>query len=441
MLNLMDVDNLVETFLKEREISIATLHRVHFKNDNQLSLRALREELKEELRTGCVTFINKDSPMEELNDYLFYIANAYCKKIALPPVKHIIEYICPGCVYLGKDYSVIPFDKMFKCHECKSELKANELDPQKALFYKTFACHNKSGYRCNGCERFIPQPLDNSSAILCPYFDCFFAGQVTDLHKMHHPTSKTNPEKLILDAPQEHGSSLKDKLSSSDDALSQLEFSEDLQDKVNLLQDIIESQHNSVAYGSSDATVKQKQCVYQAISNLLMKFPIEMSAYLLNDTDNHMGFQHKIFQEFIRLLEGSLPFVITKNKELFKIDHLLSEELSLFDGKSVFDSIVNDKLIIKNETKEFYIGGRKAAYTKPYYIGKLLSVIHRDTKVPLMKNVKDYSFSRIRMQGIKVGTPVTVEHFRVPPHYQMGGMVYVNRIRKKIVERAKVSIS
>jgi len=437
----MDVDNLVNSFLKEREVSIATLHRVHFKNDNQLSLRALREELKEELKTGCVTFINNNYPMDELNDYLFYIANAFCKKTALPPVKHITEYICPGCVYLDKDYSIIPFDKLFKCDECKSELKANELDPQKALFFKTFACHNKGGYRCSGCERFIPQPLDNSSTILCPYFDCFFAGQVSDLHKMHHPTSKYNPEKLILDSPQEHGLSLKDKLSSSDDVLAQLEFAEDLQDKINVLQDIIESQHNSIAYGSSDSTVKQKQCVYQAFSNLLSKFPVEMSAYLFNDTDNHMGFQHRVFQEFIRLLEGSLPFIFTKNKEIYKVDSLLSEELSLFDGQSVFNSIVNDKLIIKNETKEFYIGGRKAAYTKPYYIGKLLSVIHRDTKLSLAKNVKDYSFSRIRMQDVKVGTPVTVEHFRIPPHYQMGGMVYVNRIRKKIVERAKVSIS
>jgi hypothetical protein len=57
-----------------------------------------------------------------------------------------------------------------------------------------------------------------------------------------------------------------------------------------------------------------------------------------------------------------------------------------------------------------------------------------------MSAVKDYSFSKIRVQDIEPGTPVTVTHLRVPPHYQMGGMAYVNRIRKKIVERAKAMI-
>jgi hypothetical protein len=110
----------------------------------------------------------------------------------------------------------------------------------------------------------------------------------------------------------------------------------------------------------------------------------------------------------------------------------------LFDGISIFDGVVTDKLSIKNGTKEFYIGGRKATYAKPFYIGKLLNVIETKTKNTLIHLVKEYSFSRIRMQGIAPGTLVTVTHLRVPPHYQMGGMVYVNRVRKKIVDRAKL---
>jgi hypothetical protein len=257
---------------------------------------------------------------------------------------------------------------------------------------------------------------------------------------MHHPTSKSNPEKLILDASHD-GFSLKDNLSSQDmDAHAQLELAEELREKVDLIKDIIETQSNNTAYSSSDFTVRHKQCVYQAFRNLLDKFPEDMVDYVLNNTDSHMGFQHKIFQEYVSLLEASLPFVVFKNRRPIKIDSLLDENLCLFDGISVFDGIVNDKLSIKNETKEFYIGGRKAAYTKPYYIGKLLNIIQRDTKTPLTQFVKEYSFSRIRMRDVKPGTLVTVTHLRVPPHYQMGGMAYVNRIRKKIVERARASI-
>lgn len=439
-LNLMDVDSLVEDFIKEREQGIATLHRIYFKSSNQVSLRALKEELVDELRTGIVSFINKDSPMEELNNYLFYIVNAFCKKKTQPSAKQKIEYICPGCVFLGKEYSVLNLTKVFKCDECESELKLTS-DPKKLHFFKTFAQHNKHGYHCPDCERFIPHPLDNSATVSCPYFDCFFVGALSDLHKMHHPTSKSNPEKLILDISRDGGSLLKDSVPSHEiDAHTQLEVAEDLQDKLKILQEIIETQSNNVPYSSSDATVRHKQYVYQAFFNLLEASPVEMIGYLLNSSDSHLGFQHKIFQEYIRLLENSLPFFISKRRKLHKVESLLDETLCLFDGISVFDSIVNDKLSIKNETKEFYIGGRKAAYTKPYYIGKLLNVIHRETKAPLMHHVKDYSFSKIRMQDIDPGTPVTVTHLRVPPHYQMGGMAYVNRIRKKIVERAKVMI-
>lgn len=438
-LNLMDVDSLVEEFLKERDHGIATLYRLHFKDGNQIALRALKEELKEELRTGVVTFINNGSPMDELNDYLFYIVNAVCKKLPKPTTKHKAEYICPGCVFLGKEYSVLSFTKILYCDECESELKANAGDPKRVHFFRTFYRHNKNGYRCPDCKRFIPHPLDNSSTVSCPYFDCLFAGSIGDLDKMHHPSSKSNPEKLILDSSE--GFSMKDTLATQGaDAYTQMELAEELQEKVDLIQEIIETQSNNAAYSSADATVRHKQCVYQAFSNLLQKHPEEMVDYVLNNTDSHMGFQHRIFQEYVALLEAMLPFFILKNKKTIKIESLLDKNLCLFEGISVFDSMVNDKLCIKNATKEFYIGGRKATYAKPYYIGKLLSIIQRDTKFPLIEHVKDYSFSRIRMRDIRPGTVVTVTHLRVPPHYTMGGMSYVNRIRKKIVERARASL-
>ena len=439
MTNLMDVDFLVDSFIKEHDRGIATLHGAHFKNNNQLSLRALKEELVDKLRTGCTTFINKGSPIEELNNYLFYIVNSLCKELATPFVKQRIEYICPACSYLEKDCSILNLNILFKCDECKCELN-NTTDPKQLALFEMFYRHNKSGYHCTDCKRFIPHPLDNSSIISCPYFDCLFVGPISNLSKMNHPTSKSNPERLILDISQESGSSLKNNIVSNEvDIHEQLEIAEELQKKLDILKDIIETQSNNVPYSSADATIKHKQYVYKAFSNLLDEFPIEMSNYLFNSSDSNMGFQHKVFQEYIKLLENSFPFFITKNKKLHKINDLLDDNLCLFDGISIFDGIVNDKMSIKNETKEFYIGGRKATYTKPFYIGKLLNIIQSDTKSSLMHQVKDYSFSKVRVHDIDPGTKVTVTHLRVPPHYQMGGMVYVNRIRKKIVERAKVS--
>lgn len=438
--NLMDVDVLVQRFLKEREQGINTLHRIYFHNNNQLSLRALNEELTEELRTGCTTFLNKDSPLDELGAYLFYIANTYCKKIVIPYVKKKTEYLCPGCVFLGKD-GLLTDNRVFYCSECESELKSTA-DPKKIHLFHMFYRHNKNGYHCQDCERFIPHPLDNSTNISCPYYDCIFVGSIANLRKMHHPTSQSNPEKLILDASQDGSSFLKDSITSQEaDAHTQLEIEQDLQDKVKSLLDIIETQSNNVPYSSSDFTVRHKQYVYQAFGNLLKEFPVEMVGYLLNSSNSRAGFQHKVFQEYIKLLESSLPFFVTRHRKLHKVDHLLDETLCLFDGISVFEGVVSDRLSVKNGTREFYIGGRKAAYTKPFYIGKLLNIIDSEKKTPLMHLVKEYSFSKIHMCDIEPGTSVTVTHLRVPPHYQMGGMVYVNRVRKKIADRAKAVIT
>jgi hypothetical protein len=439
--NLLDVDSLIQEFLKKHEQGITTMHRIYFKNSNQLSVRSLITELMEELRTGCVTFLNKDDPaMEELDPYLFYIVNAFCKKKASPQIKKKTEYLCPGCLFLGKENLVTLINKFFRCDDCEEELRQTQ-DAKQLALYRTFFKHNKMGYRCEDCERFIPHPTDDSPIVSCPYYDCAFVGPWVSLHRMHHPTSQTNVESITLDASKDGGRSFKDNLASEElDAHAQLEIEEDLESKVKLLGEVMDHQSNLVHYSSSDFTIKHKYLTYQAFKNLLKKHPAEMVDYLLN-TSRSGGFQHKAFQEYIRLLEEAFPFSFKKNNQLYKIESLLDDNLNLFDGISTFEAIISDKMSIKNGTKEFYIGGRKAAYTKPFYIGKLLSIVEKHTKAPLMDHVEEYSFSKIKMKDIDPGTEVIVSHLRVPPHYEMGGMVYVNRIRKKIVERAQLLLN
>lgn len=434
-LNLMDVDMMVEQFLQQHRSGIVSIHQMYFKSNNDVSFQALLLLLRDELRTGCVSFINKGSPLEELSPYLFYITNAFCRKTTAPKIKKKSEHICPGCLFLGMA-TLVTFNKVFRCEECADQLKS-ATDPKQIVFYKTFILHNKQGYRCPDCNRFIPHPLDDTRIVSCPYFDCCFVGECGKLNSMHHTTSQTNPEKLVLDLTQDGGRCFKDNIASNEvDALQFLEAKEDLSNKISLIKEVIDSQINQISYSGSDFTIKHKQSVYQAFKNLLDKYPEEMVGYLLDGTRSG-GFQHKVFQEYIRLLEKSFPFFIRKGRKRYLIDSLLSEHLCLFDGISVFNSTITDKLVIKNETNEFYVGGRKASYTKPYYIGKLLNVIHAETKEPFIPLVKEYSFSRIKLRDAVPGTPVIVTHLRVPPHYQMGGMVYVNRVRKKIIERVQ----
>lgn len=432
--SLLDVDILVNEFLKVHKQGIATMHKIFFHTSNQLSLDALIAELTDELRTGCVTFINKNlNTMDDLYPYLFYIANAFCKKRAQPLIKKLTEYLCPGCLFLG-NVNIIECDRILECSECFDKLNS-KLDDKHIKLFSTFAKHNKQGYKCSECNRFIPQPFNNISTISCPYFDCFFVGEFSSLKKMHHPTSQSNPEKLILDSSFDGKSSLKDKIKSSDlDVISKIEIKEEIYHQIKAIKDIIESQKNNVIYSSSDFTSKHKILCYQAFSVLLEKYPIEMVGYLSKNTRSG-GFQNKVFQEYIKLLENSLPFSFKKNNKVMIVDSLLNENLSLFDGISVFEEIVNEKLIVKNSTSEFYIGGRSASYTKPYYIGKLLNIIDKKTRISLIDKVEEYTFSKIKMKNVVPGTNVAVTHLRVPPHYQLGGMVYVNRVRKKIVDR------
>lgn len=437
--NLIDVDSLIKDFCNKHKQGIITLHNVYLHDNNEVSARALLVELQEELKTGCVTFINKNDEMDELDSYLFYIANDFYKKKVKSQVKKLTEYLCPSCLFLGKETRILYVNKLFRCDDCETELKS-ATDPKRIAFFRVFFKHNKNGYHCEDCDRFIPHPLDDSPIVSCPYYDCCFVGSTSSLKRMHHPNLQSNAEMLTLDGSKK-GQSFKDVIPDfAIDAQSQLEVQEVLDTKVKLLSDIIESQSSSIPYNSSDFTIKHKHLTYQAFSILLKKYPFDMVEYLLHGSRSG-GFQNKAFQEYIRLLEESLPFTFKKNKKSYKVESLLDDNLNLFDGISTFEAIVNDKLGIKNNTKEFYIGGRKAAYTKPFYIGKLLSVVNKSTKNSLMENVIEYSFSKIKMKNVTPGTEVIVTHLRVPPHYQMGGMVYINRIRKKIVDRANMILN
>lgn len=399
-----NIEILINSFFKEYYTGIYKVYKIHF-DENELLLIDLLDQFKIE----CLNFLNENESEKDLYQHLFYIFNDFCKKNSTNKTKNII-YTCPGCLSLDKE-SIVNSNNLLECDECKKLLELT-INPIEINLYKTFAKYNKYGYKCNDCSRFIPHPLNNYLSISCPYFDCCFVGEISSLKKMKHPFIKS---KIINNL--------------SKDKIIKIEIDKNIL----LLKEIIESEKNNILYNSSEFTVQHKKMCFQAFSNLLNKYSSEMIEYLIYNSRSG-GFQHKIFQEYIRLLEESMPYSFRKNNKNYTVTSLLDDQLNLFDGISVFDAVISDKLEIKNGTKEYYIGGRKAAYTKPFYIGKLLDIKNKNSKESIINNVSEYSFSKIKMKNVNSEVSVIVTHLRIPPHYQMGGMVYVNRAKKKIVE-------
>ena len=197
------------------------------------------------------------------------------------------------------------------------------------------------------------------------------------------------------------------------------------------LKQIIADVSVGLSFTSCNYTVKQKMLMCQAISMAVDIYPIEMVKYLEAGTRGP-GLQNKIFRYYIQLLESALPLEFKKGNNRCVIDDIDDPELNVFSGKEEFEQIINNQFKIKNNTSNMYIGGRKSSYVKPYYIGKLVDLIDIDTGTSLLPYVDDYTFSYIKVSGIKPGTKVKVTHLSVPPHYQMGPMNIMNRIIRQI---------
>jgi len=429
-ITISDIDALVSDFISEYYSGINTIHRQYFDIHDELAVGAFIKEIEEELKNGCISFVNNNSSLDGLNSYLFYITNINAKNKSTVKYRKVAEYLCPGCLFVGRTNLLSVKGNLLVCDDCVASLKKST-DPKMIDFFKVFSKHNKRGYRCPDCNRFIPQPIITSQVIICPYLDCCFSGDLDSLKKMNHPSSQSNLEKLYSDLDVIKA------ISGSPAADSAFEEKSDLIDKVSVVKSTIDSLKNSVPYNSTDFTAIHKLQAYQAFLNILDLYPEDMIDYLLYNSRSG-GFQNKIFQEYIRLIEESMPFCYKKGKEVCRVSSLLDKNLSLFDGISTFNGFVNEKCEVKNNTQEFYIGGRKASYVKPFYIGKLLNIIDAKSKNSLLSNVVEYSFSKIKMKDVVLGSEVIVTHLRVPPHYQMGGMVYVNRARKKIVDKSKL---
>lgn len=440
-LSLGDIDDLVEDFLEQNSSAIIR----YWKNSNdysKLGYDSFITELRPQLRESCITFVNSNADMSVLSAYLFPTVITVSRRTRIADtVKKIAVAVCPAHQFLGED-EPCSGNKIYKCSKCEDGLQSAFCTVQEHKLFSTFQTHNKKGYKCPDCDRFVPHPLDSSRDMICPYYDCYFVGRIAQLTTMRHPTIMQKLSLTSLDAPIENSNQTKKDFlpSQTISSDSELEVKELVAKNIKLIKDTIDSQVNALYYLGSNFTRNHYLCMYEAFKVILDKYPHEMISYLVY-LKRGESLQCKIFQEYVNLLQNSMPFGFKKNNKMYRIDSLLDENLCIFDGMSKFEAVVTDKREIKNNTSEFYIGGRSAAYSKPYYIGYLLDVTNVITQQSILSDVREYSFSRIKLTNTAPGTKVIVVHLRVPPHYQMGGMVYLNRIRRKLVDKIYLTLN
>ncbi|HVI41861.1 MAG TPA: hypothetical protein VM577_14520 [Anaerovoracaceae bacterium] len=431
---------------------------------------AFREMAKSELRTALFTFLFKAQHWKtgrDINPYLLtslsrladrvYYDNESAKKANIP--------ICPLCKEEGRREFLVSEGKLWRCENCTDrhdrlvdeikEIREHNILPAikiagldaKCNLYKIFSLHSRKGYRCADCNKFIPESVNTVNGISCPYGDCIFLGTIADLELMSHPVALTQRQMVSLQTAvgetnqsgtRPSGTVLQEMFEAD---VIQADVHIDVQERnqieYNTLLLVIDDQIDLIKRMNSPGTMFQKLLMYEAYKIMLQKYPEEMVSYLVHQKQNlEFPIQSRIFQEYAGLLENFLPFTIKKKDVTYDIVDLTDPNLSLFLGISKFDALVRSDHTVPNNTPETYMGGRKFKNYGPCFIGKLIDVVDKNTGKSIKDHIKEYSFVTITFdETIEFGTPVAVTHFRIPSHYEMDSMVFLQRIRRQIVDK------
>lgn len=422
------IDTFVKDFIITNLDSINELAYSLYKDDSDVAFSAFQEIIQIELKKACYSFANNsDNNPNEIEKYLFACVHKSIRYLKEEGKKTV--YICPACKYNSGFQILKSYPKKVVCNICQNILNSTTSKWEDFL-YKTFAEHSRKGYRCNDCDKFIPENklLAPSDQIICPYPDCVFVGKVSELKIMRHPFIKTTLEAATLKEEM-----LADENFNTDTGIL---VKENVEEYLSVLNECINSQIAIVKYNSNESTIVSKLSMYEAYKNIISKFPEEMISYLINLNSN-MKIQHIIFQEFVSVLESKIPFSYKTNGKIVEIKSIMDDNLCIFNGITSFNAVVDEKREIPNLTEELYVGGRKGTYCKPYYIGKILDVIDIDKNISILSSLDKYNFFRLFMKNnINPGTNVKIIHAKIPPHYSMGSMVYLNRARRAIVDKA-----
>jgi len=433
-----------------------------------LAQLAFKERAKSELRSAVYTFIFKSEHWRngrDINTYLLTCLNRLADRIRwdTDSIRKTNTPVCPAAKYLQRKEFLVQEGRLLRSQFCVEELERatdeiknlrnkeekTELDHQMLLklelrsrLFRAFSLHSRKGYRCPDCFRFIPESWNGPNGISCPYDDCMFGGDINSLERMAHPVGLTQRTDLSLQTPM--SDSERDSKQIQDtfvaeviDADTRMEVNENFNEEFRVLTDVIDEQVNSIKRTNSAGTLVQKLRMYEAYKNMLNKYPEDMVSYLVHRKQSaDFPIQSRIFQEYVGLMQDTLPFEIKRGEDTYDVLSLTDPNISLFLGVSEFNATVRSDLTIPNCTTESYIGGRKFKDYGPCFIGMIIDVIDRNAGESIKDKIKEYSFVQIKMHETVVpGTPVKVTHYRIPSHYEMGNLVYLQRVRKKIVDK------
>lgn len=430
----------------------------------ELVFDSFKEQARAELKSALHTFLFKSEHWRtgrDINPYLLTTLNRLSNKITqdINSVKRANVPICPLCKDQGHREFLVNEDKLWRCQSCtkKIELFSEELKKNREAIKpairvnleakinsaKIFALHSRKGYRCPDCAKFIPESANTANGISCPFDTCIFIGNIDGLELMAHPVTIGQRQNVSLDtsiANNDKGgdltlaSCLKANILDADVCI---DVSERIENEHTILLQVIEDQILLIKRTNASSTMAQKLLMYEAYKSMVSKYPEEMVSYLVHQKQiGEFPIQSRIFQEYVALVENYLPFTMKKGDATIDIVDLTDPNLSLFLGVSKYEAIVRNDHTIANNTSETYTGGRKFKNYGPCFIGKVVDVVDTKSNLSLRHSIKEYSFVEITMEDwVPVGTQVQVTHFRIPSHYEMGSLVFLQRIRRQLVDK------
>lgn len=436
--------------------------RVYGSVSGNVARNSFRETAKATLYNGLNTFLFKSQHWQsgrDINTYLLTCLKRLADQVFWDQssAKRAYILVCPGCRELGVKMFLVSESRVWRCTNCTTEYDrlADDIKKNKNAanivslrarmqFHKIFALHSRRGYRCGepSCSRFIPETLNGKFGIQCPYPDCDFFGKVDELQVMSHPSALTHRQMVSLNKPMNcvggegSTSELQDFFKAEELPTDEkIVLEQSFKNEYSILLSVIDQQITSVKRTNSNVTKIQKLLMYEAFKSMCKKNPEEMVSYLVHLKQNtDIPIQVRIFQEYISLIEDILPFTIEKDGNKIDIISINDPYLSLFTGLSVFDAVVKNDGSIPNNTVETYTGSRKYKMFGPCFLGKLIDIVNKSTGKSIMDNIKGYSFVQIE-SSLPPGTIVTVSHYRIPSHYEMGSLVHLQRIRRHLVDK------
>lgn len=436
----------------------ALSHKVYgYQEGSNLGTRAFTEMSKDVLEKATTTFLISKKHWKTnryITPYLITCLNRLADKTVheLNSSKKHVSPICPGCLFFGDTKKVSYSGSNFSCSECnnqvlklkdilqdiKDPIEKNRIEFEIRL-RSIFGLHSRKGYACPDCNNFIPDSyIGYRVRVSCPYDStCSWFGNINDIKRVLHPRSNMLNIDLSLNSNINQNNDISkqtsrlDIISSNDISVdSSIMMRQNFENDIKILDSVLYAQG---ARYKDEKSIK-KRLMYEAFINIRNKYPEDMVWYLVyQNRVSDSPIQSRIFQEYIRLIENSLPFKVRYDGAMHEVYTLQDPRLDLFLGVSEFDSVVKNNGIIPNGTVEEYFGGRSGHSRGPCFIGYLLSLTDENSE-NIIDKVEQYTFANIKVKDIEPGTKVKVRHLRIPAHYEMNGLIYLQRIRRKIVD-------